>query len=85
MFATQTGQPLLMVKSLSRAIAIVAPLTLVAGSIVGVIGVAASQLMMIFLMKWPVRRSLLKEQGLDVSLSVLFRKPAPGSEVATKD
>ena len=85
MFATQTGQPLLMVKSLSRAVAIVAPLILIAGSTIGITGVAAAQLVMVVLMKWPVRRYLLKEQGLDVSFTVLFRKPSSTKEVLFKD
>ena len=81
MFATQTGQPLIMVRSLSRAVTVVAPLTLIAGSTIGVIGVALAQLLMVFLMKWPVRRFLLKEQGLDISITAVFRKSSLDSEV----
>ena len=85
MFATQTGQPMLMVSSLSRAVLIVAPLILIAGSIIGIVGVAAMQLVMIFLMKWPVRRSLLVEQGLDVSLTTLLRGAPSSSHSQIKE
>ena len=85
MFATQTGHPQIMVKSLSIAVAVVAPLILIAGSMFGVIGVAATQLLMVFLMKWPVRRYLLSQRGLDVSLTVLFRTSFKGDSHAAND
>ena len=84
MFATQTGRPDLMVRALSKAIVIVSPLTLIAAATIGIAGVAALQLLMIFLMKWPVRRSLLKDQGLDVALTTLFRDPNSRDGIARR-
>ncbi len=85
MFATQTGRPQLMIRSLLRAIAIAAPLTLLGGTTIGIVGVALAQFLMIFLIKRAVRRSLLEEQDLDISVMSLFKRPPSGIEAGAKD
>ena len=68
MFATQTGMPESAVRALSRALLVAAPVMLVAGWAIGIVGVALGQLALIMMMKLPVRRAILCRHGFDVSV-----------------
>jgi len=84
MFATQTGQPHLLVRFLTRAIVVAAPLTLSAAYIFGIVGVAAMQIMLIIMMKWPVRSVILVKESLDISITALFNTTAGEKNNANK-
>ena len=62
-----------MVRALSRALIIFAPMTLLGAYFGGISGVAISQFVAIILMKLPVRRDLIKRLGIDISLLGLLR------------